>query len=127
MINRESILRYSTEDLAEFEKLLTEKLNGSKNELVHIKESITQKSSGMDGNIGRLKSLEDGADSFEKEYLNQLAARTQKYIRQLEYALIRVKNGTYGVCIDTGKLIPKDRLLAVPHTRHSIEAKLSRR
>ena len=58
--------------------------------------------------------------------MSQLAARQQKFITQLENALVRIKNGTYGVCIDTGKLISKERLKAVPHTMHSIEAKLNR-
>jgi RNA polymerase-binding transcription factor DksA len=68
--------------------------------------------------------MEDGADSTEKESMSQLAARLQKFSLQLENALIRIKNGTYGVCIDTGKLIPKERLRAVPHTQQTIEAKL---
>ena len=68
--------------------------------------------------------MEDGADTSEKESMSQLAARLQKFATQLENALIRIKNGTYGVCIDTGKLIPKERLRAVPHTQQTIEAKL---
>ena len=74
-----------------------------------------------------MKLLEDGADTAEKENFSQLAVRQQKFITQLDNALARIKNGTYGVCIDTGKLIPKERLKAVPHTQHSIEAKLNRR
>jgi RNA polymerase-binding transcription factor DksA len=119
-------VRYSEIELKEFEELLMQKLRKSKDELAQLKESITRKATGEDSNIGSLKSLEDGADSQEKEQLNQLAARTQKYISQLESALIRIKNGTYGICIDTGKLISKERLRAVPHTQHSIEAKLSK-
>jgi RNA polymerase-binding transcription factor DksA len=71
--------------------------------------------------------MEDGSDTLEKENVMQLAARQQKFIQQLEYALIRIKNGTYGLCIDTGKLIPKERLMIVPHTQHSIEAKMSKK
>jgi RNA polymerase-binding transcription factor DksA len=59
--------------------------------------------------------------------LSQLAARQQKFVINLENALIRIKNGTYGICVDTGKLIAKDRLKAVPHTMHSIEAKLAKK
>ena len=70
--------------------------------------------------------MEDGADASERENLSQLAARLQKYSVQLENALIRIKNGTYGICIDTGKLIPKERLRIVPHTQQTIEAKLKR-
>ena len=79
---------------------------------------------GTDNTVGNNKLLEDGADTLEKESLNQLAARQQKFIIQLENAKARIKNRTYGICIDTGKLISKERLRAVPHTRHSIEAKL---
>ncbi len=118
-------LRYSAEELQEFEELIYNKLDKSRGELEHLKQSILRESG--DSDAGRLRSLDDGADSFEKEYLNQLAARTQKFINQLEKAAIRVKNGTYGICVDTGQLIPKDRLRAVPHTQHSIEAKMSQR
>ena len=59
--------------------------------------------------------------------MNQLAARQQKFTINLENALIRIKNGTYGVCVDSGKLISKERLKAVPHTMHSIEAKLAKK
>ena len=69
--------------------------------------------------------MEDGADTMEKESMNQLAARQQKFIINLENALVRIKNGTYGVCSVTGKLISKERLRAVPHTTQSIEAKLA--
>ncbi len=119
-------VRYTSEELKEFEALLNKKLKVAKEELEHLKESITRSKSGIDDNFNRIKTLEDGADSLEKEQLNQLAARTQKYSKQLEAALVRIKNGTYGICVDTGKLISKDRLRAVPHTQHSIEAKLSK-
>lgn len=117
-------LRYSSEELKEFEVLLNDKLNQANAELDHLKNSIQKSHSGQDSNHSGGKTLEDGADAYEKEQLNQLAARTLKYKTQLEKALIRLKNGTYGVCVDTGKLIAKERLRAVPHTRHSIEAKL---
>jgi RNA polymerase-binding transcription factor DksA len=68
--------------------------------------------------------MEDGADISEKEQLSQSAGRLQKFAQQLEAALIRIKNGTYGICRDSGKLIPKERLRAVPHTQQTIEAKL---
>ena len=119
-------IRYTSEELKEFEALLNKKLKVAKQELEHLKESITRSKSGIDDNFNRIKTLEDGADALEKEQLNQLAARTQKYSKQLEAALVRIKNGTYGICVDTGKLISKDRLRAVPHTQHSIEAKLSK-
>ncbi len=122
----EDKLRYSEADLREFEVLITAKLKQARVDLAHLKESITRKGMGSD-DLNALKSLEDGADSLEKEQLNQQAARTQKYVTQLENAIIRIKNGTYGLCIDTGKLIPKERLAIVPHTQHSIEAKKNKR
>lgn len=121
-------LRYSREELAEFEEIIQEKLTSARKEVVFIKETLSRKNdSGTDNTASSSKVLEDGADTAEKESLNQLASRQMKFIQQLENALVRIKNGTYGVCIGTGKLIPKERLRAVPHTQHSIEAKLARR
>lgn len=123
----EERLRYSREELIEFEDLITEKLNNAKKEVAFIKETLSRRNdSGTDNTASSSKLLEDGADTAEKESLNQLASRQLKFIQQLENALIRIKNGTYGVCIGTGKLIPKERLRAVPHTQHSIEAKNQR-
>jgi DnaK suppressor protein len=123
----EEKIRYSDEELKEFETIITNKLDTAKKELAYIRESLSRKNdSGTDITIGNVKVLEDGADTMEKESLTQLAARQQKFMTNLENALLRIKNGTYGICIDTGKLIPKERLRAVPHTMHSIEAKLSR-
>ncbi|GAB4346313.1 MAG: TraR/DksA C4-type zinc finger protein [Flammeovirgaceae bacterium] len=119
-------VRYSSEELKEFDLLLTSKLKVEKSRLEELKKAIVRGFSGYDTNHEGFKNIEDGQDSFERENLNQLAARTQKYITQLENALIRIKNGTYGVCVETGKLIPKERLRAVPHTQYSIEAKLSK-
>lgn len=123
----EEKLRYSREELIEFEDLITEKLNNAKKEVSFIKETLSRRNdSGTNNTASSSKLLEDGADTAEKESLNQLASRQLKFIQQLENALIRIKNGTYGVCIGTGKLIPKERLRAVPHTQHSIEAKNQR-
>jgi len=120
--------RYTDEELKEFETLLSEKVEKAKKELEYIKESLSRKNNnGTDITAGGVKVLEDGADTAEKESLTQLAARQQKFISNMEAALVRIKNGTYGICVDTGKLIPKERLRAVPHTMHSIEAKLAKR
>nr|WKN36406.1 TraR/DksA C4-type zinc finger protein [Tunicatimonas sp. TK19036] len=117
--------RYSEEELKEFEVIIDEKLVKARGELESIKQSLSRiNDNGTDTTVGNSKLLEDGADTLEKESLSQLAARQQKFINQLENAKARIKNGTYGICIDTGKLISKERLKAVPHTRHSIEAKL---
>ena len=119
--------KYTATELKEFEKLILEKMNNAQKELNFIRESLRRsKLSGTDSTQGALKTLEDGADTMEKESLSQLAGRQQKFITNLEKALIRIKNGTYGICKDTGVLIDKKRLRAVPHATQSIEAKLNR-
>ncbi|WP_338793397.1 TraR/DksA C4-type zinc finger protein [Bernardetia sp. Wsw4-3y2] len=118
------MLRYSAEELKEFEAILNSKLAKSKDELEYLKKSIMREDAAE--NRTSAGNLEDGASSMEKEQLNQLAARAQKFIADLERALFRIKNGTYGVCKDTGKLISKERLRAVPHTQQSMEAKMNR-
>lgn len=124
---QEGRVKYSEEELKEFEVLIQDKLQGTRAELNYIKETLSKKNdSGTDVTSGNSKLLEDGADASERENLSQLAARLQKYATQLDNALIRIKNGTYGVCVDTGKLIPKERLRVVPHTQQTIEAKLKR-
>lgn len=117
--------RYSAEELKEFEELLQKKLEQARKELDIYKNAISRRyDQGTDNTTGALHSLENGADTAEKESLNQLASRQSKYVKNLENALVRIKNGTYGVCLETGKLIAKERLFAVPHTTVSIEAKL---
>ena len=119
--------KYTAKELKEFEKLIIDKIKDAQGELDFIKESLLRKNlSGTDSTQGALKTLEDGADTMEKESLSQLAGRQQKFIHNLEKALIRIKNGTYGICKDTGVLIDKKRLRAVPHATQSIEAKLNR-
>lgn len=127
MVEEKEKVRYSREELKEFEALILEKLAESKQELRNLKDELTKKNdSGTDNTTGGIRSIEDGIESAEKEELMQMAARLQKYVGHLEKALIRVKNGTYGICIQSGKLIPKERLRLVPHTQHSVEAKNSR-
>lgn len=117
---------YSNSELQEFEELINQKLEKAKKELHNLKSTLSKDDDSGDATSAYAKVLEDGADTAEKESMSQLAARQQKFINNLENALIRIKNGTYGVCVDTGKLIPKERLRAVPHTMHCIEAKLNR-
>jgi RNA polymerase-binding transcription factor DksA len=118
--------KYNDGELHEFEKLILGKLDKARTEYRILKETLNRENdSGTDATSGgNTKVLEDGAETAEKENLSQLAARQQKYITNLENALIRIKNGTYGICSVTGKLIPKERLIAVPHTTQSIEAKM---
>lgn len=127
-MSQEEKTAYSPEELKEFEEIILQKLSVAKEELNSLKETLSKKNdSGTDLTASTSKLLEDGADTLERESLSQLAARQQKFIINLENALIRIKNGTYGVCVDTGKLIAKERLKAVPHTMHSIEAKLAKK
>ena len=127
MMQKKIKTKYTAAELKVFEKLINKKKETAKKELDFIKESLLRKHlSGTDSTQGALKTLEDGADTMEKESLSQLASRQQKFINNLENALIRIKNGTYGICKDTGKLIDKKRLEAVPHATQSIEAKLNR-
>ncbi|HSI75180.1 MAG TPA: TraR/DksA C4-type zinc finger protein [Lunatimonas sp.] len=127
-MNQEEKTSYSQEELKEFEDLIQEKLSLAKDELSQLKKTLSKSNdSGTDNTASTSKLLEDGADTLERENLSQLAARQQKFIINLENALRRIKNGTYGVCVDTGKLIAKERLRAVPHTMHSIEAKLAKK
>jgi RNA polymerase-binding transcription factor DksA len=118
--------RYSDEELKEFEKLILEKLEKAKGEYKILKDTLSRDNdTGTDSTSGgNTKVLEDGAETAEKENLSQLAARQQKFITNLENALVRIKNSTYGICSVTGKLISKERLIAVPHTTQSIEAKM---
>jgi RNA polymerase-binding transcription factor DksA len=118
--------RYTEEELREFEVLINSKLDKSREEFKILKDTLTRTNdAGTDSTSGgNTKVLEDGAETAEKENLSQLAARQLKYITNLENALVRIKNGTYGICSVTGKLISKERLIAVPHTTQSIEAKL---
>lgn len=118
--------RYSDKELKEFEELINNKMDRAQNELDILKRSLNKSTeTGTDSTASGTKVLEDGADTAEKEAISQLAARQQKFINNLDNALIRIKNGTYGICKDTGKLISKERLKAVPHTTQSIEAKMS--
>lgn len=121
--------RYSDEELKEFETLINKKLNKAKDEFKILKDTLNRANDeGTDSTSGgNTKVLEDGAETAEKENLSQLAARQLKYITNLENALVRIKNGTYGICSVTGKLISKERLLAVPHTTQSIEAKMMKK
>lgn len=125
-MSNEEKTRYSEVELQEFEELINEKLEKAKGELKILKESLNKSNDeGTDSTSGNTKVLEDGADTAEKENMGQLAARQQKFINNLESALVRIKNGTYGICSVSGKLISKERLKAVPHTTQSIESKLS--
>ena len=116
--------RYSDAELQEFKAIILEKLRIAREELSSLTTSLSNSNAnGTDDTAGTYKTLEDGSATLEKEQINQLAARQKKFIDNLEAALVRIENKTYGICRETGKLIQKERLKAVPHTTLSIEAK----
>jgi RNA polymerase-binding transcription factor DksA len=118
--------RYSDAELAEFKELIEGKLEEARRELTLLQAQLTAANEhGTDDTANTFKMLEDGSESLAKEEAGQLAGRQKKFIEQLENALVRIENKTYGICRVTGKLIPKERLRAVPHTTQSIEAKLN--
>jgi RNA polymerase-binding transcription factor DksA len=120
-------VRYSDEELQMFKELITEKLEAAKVEYQQLKSAVTHSSSNdTEDTSPTFKVLEEGASALSKEEAGQLAQRQFKFIQSLEAALIRIENKTYGICRETGKLIPKERLLLVPHATLSVEAKNKR-
>ncbi len=118
--------RYSDDELNEFREIIMDKLAKAKEEYDLLKVTIMN----SDGNdvtdtSPTFKVLEEGASTLSKEEAGRLAQRQMKFIQNLQSALIRIENKTYGICRETGKLIPKERLRAVPHATLSIEAKNS--
>ena len=118
--------RYSDKELEEFREIINQKIKEARKELLTLQAAITNANEhGTDDTANTFKMLEDGSDSLAKEEAGQLAGRQKKFIEQLENALVRIENKTYGICRVTGLLIPKERLRAVPHTTQSIEAKMN--
>ncbi len=119
--------RYSDEELTEFKALILAKLEKARRDFEILREAITQSTSNDTIDTSpTFKVLEEGASTLSKEESSKLAERQQKFIQHLEAALIRIENKTYGICRETGKLIPADRLRAVPHATLSMEAKTKR-
>lgn len=116
--------RYSDEDLAEFKQIILDKLDQAKADYEILRATITHTSSNdTEDTSPTFKVLEEGAATLSKEESGRLAQRQQKFIQHLEAALIRIQNKTYGICRETGKLIPKERLRIVPHATLCIEVK----
>ena len=116
--------RYSDEELEEFRQLIQHKLDKAQLEYEELRSYVSN-SEGNDVNdtSPTFKTLEEGATTLSKEESGRLAQRQMKFIQHLQMALIRIENKSYGICRETGKLIPKERLRAVPHATLSIEAK----
>ncbi len=121
------VYRYSDEELNEFRELILKRLEKARENLAYYQGLITRKDGAGDDSDNRLNSMEDGSGAMEREQVSQLAARQIQFINNLEKALIRIENKTYGICRITGKLIDKARLRAVPHATLSIEAKMAQK
>lgn len=120
--------RYSDEELAEFKQLIVEKLDKAQQEYDVLRKALSQSDSNDTLDTSpTFKILEEGASVLSKEEAGNLAQRQLKFIQHLKAAMVRIENKTYGVCRDTGKLISKERLRAVPHATLSMEAKLKQR
>ena len=112
--------RYSDAELEEFRAIIVEKLDNANLQLKYYLRQMTELADNEDAKI---KNLDDAVGSSEREYVNALAARQRNHIQHLDSALLRIQNKVYGVCRATGKLIAKERLLAVPHATLSVDAK----
>ncbi|QKG78787.1 TraR/DksA family transcriptional regulator [Tenuifilum thalassicum] len=120
--------RYSDEELAEFKEIILQKLEKARKDYEILKSAITMdESNDTEDTSPTFKVLEEGASTLSKEEAGRLAQRQLKFIQHLEAALVRIENKTYGICRETGKLISKERLRAVPHATLSIEAKNNQR
>ncbi len=125
--NMQDKVRYSDEELEEFKELILEKLARARKDLEMLNDNVSGDDNSANDTAPTFKILEEGSNVLSKEENSQLAARQYKYIQNLENALIRIENKTYGVCRMTGKLIPKERLRAVPHATLSVEAKMGQK
>lgn len=112
--------KYSLEELKEFDEIILNKLTKAREELIYYKKQIEELAESPEAKV---KGLDDGIGTVETERLYNMANRQQKLLQHLENARLRIKNGTYGVCRESGKLISKARLRAVPHATLTIEAK----
>ena len=118
MATKQEKTRYSDEELQEFKELIIAKIEQAEENYKRLTDTIM-----VDESDPTFKMMEEGASTLQKEVSSQQAQRQLGCIRKLQAALVRSENKTYGVCRITGKLIPKERLLAVPHATLSIEGK----
>lgn len=118
--------RYSDEELQEFKELILNKLAKAQADYELLKASVNNtEGNDVADTSPTFKVLEEGATTLSKEESGRLAERQMKFIQHLQAALVRIENKTYGICRATGKLIPKERLRAVPHATLGIDAKLN--
>lgn len=124
-IGKDTRTRYSDKELKEFKAIIISKLEEAKRDYELLTSTLSHKDDhGTDDTSPTFKLLEDGSDVMNKEETAALASRQQKYIQNLQNALVRIENKSYGICRVTGKLIPKERLRSVPHATLSIDAKI---
>lgn len=120
--------RYSDAELQEFKDIILKKMKKAERDLDLLREQFANdKNNGTDDTSPQFKSFEEGSMTMSKESNSQLAARQEKFIRDLKNALVRIENKTYGICRSTGKLIEAERLKLVPHATLSMEAKMKQR
>lgn len=116
--------RYSDAELQEFKEVIQKKIQEAREDLDLLNSELSHKDDHGTDDTGRtFNMMEDGAETFAREMNAQKASRQEKFIKNLENALVRIENKTYGICRVTGKLIKKQRLMLVPHATLSIEAK----
>lgn len=116
--------RYSDSELEEFKEIILEKIEAAKREFENLRSTVMNANENdTEDTSPTFKNMEEGASTLSKEDAGRLAQRQMKFIQNLQAALVRIENKTYGLCRETGKLIPKERLRAVPHATLSIEAK----
>ena len=116
--------KYSDAELKEFKEIILKKIETAKEDLALIRSAyMNDSNNGTDDTSPTFKAFEEGSETMSKESNVQLAIRQEKFIRDLQNALLRIENKTYGICRVTGKLIPAARLKLVPHATLSIEAK----
>lgn len=120
-----NVVRYSDEELQEFRVLIESKIEKAKEDMQIYMEAYNNTGNDTMDTSPTFKILEEGNQVLSKEENSRLASRLDKYIKNLEAALVRIENKTYGICRVTGKLIAKERLLVVPHATLSFDAKVN--
>lgn len=120
--------RYSDEELQEFKEIIIKKMNDAQEDLKIVKKQLNHEDdNSAKDTVHTFNMMEDGSEVLSREDMAQMAFRQEKFISHLKAALVRIENGTYGICRETGNLISKERLRIVPHATLSIDAKKNRR
>lgn len=118
-----SVNRYSDAELEEFKQLILKKLEKAQAQLDDLQNQLIEIMDSNEEGFGT-DYIDDSSTGTQIELINDMAIRQRKFIKDLENALIRIRNKSYGICTITGELIDKKRLMAVPTTTKSIHAKV---